>query len=464
MGFDPQVQPKLADGILEAHELIAKRLYESAELAGLVHPFDYNTYNVNASVGSNFIYGEPIGSEFSFDTLGANDYVRSILAECSIEETFVEIGNKVAITMVKLFKDISPDHPLFDQFSFLDEETLQQLQHVIARVEKSGLDVLSEDERSQLISLTFQLIVDRHRLGLIDEDLQQVIVKARHLFHKNLSEDKKSVVAFFDAGHFNSMLSVRCNLIMGRLNLARPRAEGRVNELTREVLDELGLRNNITLLATNADVGIGGSKMSQTFRQKLALARSLIKHPDILILNKALSAIDQASRQRIRKNIYALLPETTVIWLDSEALSAEEFDSIYVIDEGRISETISGETTVTTDSSDVAAEQTVTGDEPAPTALDVESQVLAKIPLFAGMSRNNLKLLAFASQRLFFGAGEEIFTQGEAAYAAYAVVEGEVEVVRKIEGKEDVIYSAGQNEVVGEMAMMNNRTRLSVVI
>ena len=463
MGLDLTVNSELSDGILQAHEMIAKRLHEDAELAGLVHPFDFNTYNVNASVGSNLIFGEPIGDEFSFESLGENKYVREILKECELEENFVEIGHKVAITMVNLFKDLSPEHPLFDQFSFLDEESLQQLRHLIAHIEQSGLEVLNESEESLLISLAFRLIVDRHRLGLVDEDLQQGIVKARHLFRKNLPQSKNETVAFFDQGSFNDMLSIRCNLIMGRLNLARPRAEERVNELTREVLEELGLRNTITLLATNADVGIGGRRMSQAFRQKLAFARSLIKHPDILIVNRALSVIDQEGRQRIRQNIHGLLPDTTMMWLDSERLSAAEFDNIYVIDNGRIAETITGETIVTADTSDDGDKPDEADDKAELTVLDIESQILAKIPLFSGMSRSNLKLLAFASQRFDFGAEEEVFKQGEAAFAAYAIIDGEAEIIRETNGIETVIHKAGSNEVVGEMAMLNNRPRSATV-
>jgi len=193
------------------------------------------------------------------------------------------------------------------------------------------------------------------------------------------------------------------------------------------------------------------------------LARSLIKRPDILIINEALSGIDQISRQRIRYNIYEILPETTVIWLGSEQPQDQGFDTIYIMQDGRISETISGGTVVAAEEPDLEREPKMDGEESEPTVLDIESQILAKIPLFSGMSRSNLKLLAFASQRLSFSAHEEIFTQGAAAFAAYAVIDGEMEVVRTHNGTETVILHVGPNEVVGEMAMLNNRARSTTV-
>jgi ABC-type multidrug transport system fused ATPase/permease subunit len=450
MSIDAESHPGLADGVLQARERIGRRLDETPELADLVHAFDFDTYNVNASVGENLMFGEPVTPEFAFENLGENPYVRRILEECGLTLRFQEIGLKAAATMVDMFNDLSPDEPLFEEYSFVNEEALQTLKHVSSRAKREGLDALSEDERSHLMSLTCQLIVGRHRLGLIEDDMQNALVRARKAFRDNLPEEARGAIAFFDRDRFNGQLSLQCNLLMGRVNLARPQADEKVNELILEVLNEMGLRQTVVLAATNAEVGIGGRRMALIDRQKIALARSLLKRPDILIINEALNAIEREARDRIRRNIYDLLPDTTVIWIDSEMPDVTEFDQVLVLRNGRITERIVEQ----------VAEEAPAVEEPAeegegPMTLDTEASALAAVPLFSRMEPARLKLLAFASRRLIFDAGEELFHQGDSGDAAYIILDGEADVVIGEGDKETVINRAGSNELVGEMALLS---------
>ena len=454
MSLDAESHPGLADGVLQARERIARRLEETPDLAGLVHAFDFDTYNVNASVGENLMFGEPVTAEFAFENLGENPYVRRILEECGLTLRFQEIGLKAAATMVDMFNDLSPDEPLFEEYSFVNEEALQALKHVSSRAKREGLDALSEAERSHLMSLTCQLIVGRHRLGLIEDDMQRDLVRARKAFRDNLPEDARGAIAFFDRDSFNSHLSLQCNLLMGRVNLARPQADEKVNDLILEVLNEMGLRQTVVLAATNAEVGIGGRRMALIDRQKIALARSLLKRPDILIINEALNAIEREARDRIRRNIYELLPDTTVIWIDSEMPDVTEFDQVLVLRNGRITERIVEQ----------VAEEAPAVEEPAeegegPITLDTEASALAAVPLFSRMEPARLKLLAFASRRLIFDAGEELFHQGDPGDAAYVILDGEADVVIGEGDKETVINRAGSNELVGEMALLSTTPR-----
>ena len=380
--------------------------------------------------------------------------MRRVLEECGLTLRFQEIGLKAAATMVDMFNDLSPDEPLFEEYSFVNEEALQALKHVSSRAKREGLDALSEAERSHLMSLTCQLIVGRHRLGLIEDDMQSALVRARKVFRDNLPEDARGAIAFFDRDSFNSHLSLQCNLLMGRVNLARPQADEKVNDLILEVLNEMGLRQTVVLAATNAEVGIGGRRMPLIDRQKTALARSLLKRPDILIINEALNAIEREARDRIRRNIYELLPDTTVIWIDSEMPDVTEFDQVLVLRNGRITERIVEQ----------VAEEAPAVEEPAeegegPITLDTEASALAAVPLFSRMEPARLKLLAFASRRLIFDAGEELFHQGDPGDAAYVILDGEADVVIGEGDKETVINRAGSNELVGEMALLSTTPR-----
>ena len=85
-----------------------------------------------------------------------------------------------------------------------------------------------------------------------------------------------------------------------------------------------------------------------------------------------------------------------------------------------------------------------------------EMDLLRSIPVLASLPSNKLKLLAFASDQVSYGAGETLFCQGDPADAAYIVIEGEADVlVSAEEGAEPAkVATLGPNSFVGDMAIL----------
>ena len=67
-------------------------------------------------------------------------------------------------------------------------------------------------------------------------------------------------------------------------------------------------------------------------------------------------------------------------------------------------------------------------------SLHEEVDMLKRIPLFAQIEPPKLKLIAFTSERVAFDAGHTLFRQGDAANAAYVIVEGKAEVIVETAG------------------------------
>lgn len=85
-------------------------------------------------------------------------------------------------------------------------------------------------------------------------------------------------------------------------------------------------------------MGVGGGRLSSVQRQKLGLARAVIKRPDVLILNEATATIDGASQGRILDNLLNEFKGRSVIWVVHRAALAERFDKILVMQAGRVVE------------------------------------------------------------------------------------------------------------------------------
>lgn len=83
----------------------------------------------------------------------------------------------------------------------------------------------------------------------------------------------------------------------------------------------------------------GGTNVSGGQKQRLCIARALLKKPKILILDDSTSAVDTRTDARIRKGMASYLPETTRIIIAQRIASVQEADMIIVMDNGRIVET-----------------------------------------------------------------------------------------------------------------------------
>ena len=80
----------------------------------------------------------------------------------------------------------------------------------------------------------------------------------------------------------------------------------------------------------------GGTNVSGGQKQRLCIARALLKKPKILILDDSTSAVDTATDARIRKALREEIPNTTKIIIAQRISSVQDADRILVLDEGRV--------------------------------------------------------------------------------------------------------------------------------
>jgi len=86
----------------------------------------------------------------------------------------------------------------------------------------------------------------------------------------------------------------------------------------------------------DTELGQGGVNVSGGQKQRLCIARALLKKPKILILDDSTSAVDTATEAKIRESFTGTLKETTKIIIAQRISSVMEADRIMVLDEGQI--------------------------------------------------------------------------------------------------------------------------------
>ncbi len=334
--LDPQSKPELAARILEAREALKLRLVDP-KIGSLVELFDRETYNDNMTVAENLMFGTPRDASLAADQLADNVYVRRVLQESGLISPFLDMGRQIATVMVDLFADVEPDSHLFEQFSFISADDLPEFKSLLARTADGHLENLEENDRRLLLTLPFKLIPARHRLGLVTDDLKLRVLKARRLFAKGFG-DGPPEVDFFDAERYSESISIQDNILFGRLAYGKPRAAATIGALIGEVVEKLDLRRPIMERGLDFSIGIGGARLTAAQRQKLAIARSVLKRPDVLVLDEATAILDGPSQSAVMRNLFEEFQGRALIWLVHRASLGKEFDHTVILERGKFLE------------------------------------------------------------------------------------------------------------------------------
>jgi ATP-binding cassette subfamily B multidrug efflux pump len=84
------------------------------------------------------------------------------------------------------------------------------------------------------------------------------------------------------------------------------------------------------------ELGQGGVNVSGGQKQRLTIARAMLKKPKILILDDSTSAVDSGTEAKIRASFYQNLAQTTVFIIAQRISSVREADKILVLDDGKV--------------------------------------------------------------------------------------------------------------------------------
>ncbi|MDC0998977.1 ABC transporter ATP-binding protein/permease [Alphaproteobacteria bacterium] len=336
--INPLENKELTENILSARKALQERL-KQPEISEAVELFDKEKFNNNASVAENLLFGTPVGDNFVIEKIAENEYVRETLRLVELENEFVRVGRDVASTMVELFADLPSDHEYFSQYSFIAGDHLPDFQILLGRAERLGLDSMEQEDRDRFLALPFMLIPARHRLGLITDEIKARILKARQEFASNIPDSLRGSIEFYSEEKYNGSASLQDNILFGKIASDKADSSEQVGNLISEVIESENIRPIVVEVGLGFQVGLAGSKLSAAQRQKVSLARALIRSPDVLILNEATSALDSGSQSKVIKNIMEATKGKNLLWVLQRVGLADVFDRVLVMSGGRVIET-----------------------------------------------------------------------------------------------------------------------------
>ena len=201
------------------------------------------------------------------------------------------MGLKIAETMTEIFRGLPPGHPLFEQFSFIGADELGEFEAILRRrTTRQGLSRTDGAVCSPCRSPMWSRGTASASSTILS---RKQLVRTRAAVHHMFERQEDPGVDFYDVerglrrGTSEGQPSVRPRQLPGRQRPAR------VTEAISAVVAELGLREAVERIGLDHQVGPAGRLLSAQQRASVSLVRSLVKRPDILVVDGALAPFDE---------------------------------------------------------------------------------------------------------------------------------------------------------------------------
>ncbi|MCA1494412.1 ABC transporter ATP-binding protein [Ensifer sp. NBAIM29] len=337
--MDPVEHADFAGEIVDMRGALRRRL-EDEKLSDLVVFFEPGTYNIEATVGENLLFGTVTDRARWEQALENHPFFKTVLKRAGLHETFYEMGLEIAENVVELFRDLPPDHPFFQQLTFMTSDEIPVYEGLLQRLRGRPLEEVSEDDAIRIIRLCFGYIETRHRFGLLSDDLMKKIVEARREFSDGLPADLVGIIEHYEPNRYMASASIIDNVLFGRIGHKHTDGSDRIRAIVRDLFESLGLDGKVLAFGLDFDVGAGGKRLTAGQRQKLNLARTLMRVSDFYVFNQPLLALDQRTQDRITRNVFAFLRDENrnpaIVWVISNPALSELFDRVAHFENGRL--------------------------------------------------------------------------------------------------------------------------------
>ena len=207
-------------------------------------------------------------------------------------------------------------------------------------------------------------------------------------------------------------------------------------------------------------VGDRGTRLSPGQRQRIGIARALLRRPDIMLLDEATSALDAASEAAVNKTVERLSGDRTVVAITHRLASVVKADIVVVMDRGRVVGQGTHNKLVSTNEIYRELWEKQTRFLAHADGL-LEPEALRNIDLFSHLDDISLRAIGILLIREQHPAFSDVMLEGDEADKLYLIARGSVEVYRSGSDEQPVVLADGDH--FGEVALLD-RTMLNASV
>jgi ABC-type multidrug transport system fused ATPase/permease subunit len=343
---------------------VRRRLAESldSDLAARVERFERDRFLHHASLGENLLFGRVCDEDaFGAGRLATHPDIAGRLTDMELQAPLVDLG-------LAILTELGPRlrrPPIPEDTQRLVPLTTDQIRRALDLVgggvpEKSAAD-LSSDQQTLALTVALACIPCKIPQITVPDTLQETIVACRTEIRKRLVQHAPEAVSFYRPDRYIEGADVLTNILFGRFTAIRETHQRRLREAINRALIETELLETIIGIGLRHQVGRAGKNLSGGQRQKLAIARALLKRPPVLVFDEATASLDKRSQARIQEILVEHWKgRSTLVAVIHRLDILSHYDRVAVMQDGRIVE--SGTPSDLLDRKDGALQQLVMED------------------------------------------------------------------------------------------------------
>jgi len=338
-GLDSLIDPndqKMIDTIIRIRmtfrEDFGDRLHDYVEF------FDQYSYHFNSTIAENIIFGTATNKKFSYNLLPDNTQFRAFLEEAALLQQLFKLGIELAEQAIDILGGVDT-LAIFFENSPVPADELEECRNVLGHLRKKQPSSLPAKEQTFLLSLALNFTPAIHTMTPLRKNLQKMILSARAQFPGWCDKATPGLFQFYEKKSYIHDQSILNNIFFGKTKSDLSHAQEKINQAVIHLLIEEDCLEKIASIGMYFQVGSTGDRLSGGQRQKLAIARVLIKQPNVIIMDEATSALDNKSQTRIQKLVETRWKhKRTVIAVIHRLDTINTFDKVAVMKSGKIVE------------------------------------------------------------------------------------------------------------------------------
>ncbi len=401
--------------LLHARKLTRERI-ENRGLGHLVSGFDRSMINPWSTYAENILFGVTIIGGFTTRDMAQSEVLRGGLQQGELYDSAVAVGSAAVSALLMLHHNLPSDHELVVRFSLDDPDQIEEIGRAADWLAGEPSAAQREQAEIIMISVFLNIVPGTFNLVVIPDDIEQKVLVTRELSLAYTRQMSLENFREFDQSAYNPGLSVFDNFIFGRINHREPDAYSRLRAIVDEVVREVDLYELLMILFfANSESGIGGSRLPEGARHRIALARTLLKRPDIIVLHDALPRYSKRDRQVVIERIRAHLPQSAIVSLSDSASADEGFVDRYVLDESGLRPEQTGVLPASTSQAAASSDQSLLS-------------VMGNVVELAALSEAQKTMLSLESQTIHVSPGDVIYDVGDEASHAYVLLQGSAQL------------------------------------
>jgi ABC-type bacteriocin/lantibiotic exporter with double-glycine peptidase domain len=334
--LDPDRHGDIIEHILKVRKTFWKEYREA--LAKLIEFYDPDHYLYHSSVAENIIFGDPQHRAFHAANLLQNEIFIDFLAEAKLREPLLNLGLIFIEALINHSEQRSSDKE-DTEFDLIHPEEISDYKRLLYRVKKKGIQKISGRAQKKILQLTLNFTPGRHRFVDLPKKLENRILEGRAGFREKISATAPDAISFCQMSKYLYTQSILTNIFFGKLKDESSAAQKKINTCIHRLLIREDFLEKITEMGMQHPLGTKGKNLSGGQRQKLAIARVLLKNPPVLIMDEATSGLDNESQARIQDLLETRWKgKSTLIAVVHRLDTIKNYDRVAVMKDGRITE------------------------------------------------------------------------------------------------------------------------------